>query len=517
MFPSSTGAFKKIICPSVKTGSDCDILNCIFGHQELKPKNHQSKKSEISPKRPSLQDASDELEIIGAPPKRRKGCLDRVNSGESGGQSAREPTVEKSKPSLKSNSVAAKKVLSNSRENNVVDTRIRDSTTVDATLLTPRKVEPFSPALIPQRVAMLKVIHKALLDCGSHILPKTQAMDLELEVASKSSKVSYPMNIRTLVKNIKQGKYQNVEEKKEKENQAVKDRYQKELEKLIIPLDVLQANLYVTSIVKPKELNMSSYLPCARCGTDFEIGRRTPTTCTYHLLRREYDLIKKKRSDVFPCCAQMVGESSGCCSTNRHVFKLDDPQQLASVVPFSKVPHCANRLFAAGIDCEMGFTSYGMELIRVTVVDWDSGNVVLDRVVRPYGEIIDFNTRFSGISSLDNGIQGSDGKIYSTITFKQVRDLLFEHISADTILVGHGLQNDLNALRLIHHRVVDTAIRYPIFKPPRTYSLKQLAFQYLGKTIQLGEHDSSEDAIVAMEIVKENIKRSLNRVEVGFT
>ncbi len=34
-------------------------------------------------------------------------------------------------------------------------------------------------------------------------------------------------------------------------------------------------------------------------------------------------------------------------------------------------------------------------------------------------------------------------------------------VSAETLLVGHALENDLRVLRCLHGRVVDTAILYP--------------------------------------------------------
>ena len=34
-------------------------------------------------------------------------------------------------------------------------------------------------------------------------------------------------------------------------------------------------------------------------------------------------------------------------------------------------------------------------------------------------------------------------------------------VSAETLLVGHALENDLRVLRVLHGRVVDTAILYP--------------------------------------------------------
>ena len=36
-----------------------------------------------------------------------------------------------------------------------------------------------------------------------------------------------------------------------------------------------------------------------------------------------------------------------------------------------------------------------------------------------------------------------------------------ELVAASTLLVGHALQNDLRQLRIVHTRVIDTAVIYP--------------------------------------------------------
>jgi RNA exonuclease 1 len=153
------------------------------------------------------------------------------------------------------------------------------------------------------------------------------------------------------------------------------------------------------------------------------------------------------------------------------------------------------------LDCEMGYTTHGLEVIRVTLVA-ASGCPVYDSLVRPEHPVIDYNTRFSGISE-------SDFSENETKSLVEVQNDLMCLINPDTILVGHGLGNDLRALRIIHNTVVDTSI---IFlderKLPYRRSLKSLASSILKKEIQQGSagHCSFEDASACMDLMLWKIK-----------
>ena len=154
------------------------------------------------------------------------------------------------------------------------------------------------------------------------------------------------------------------------------------------------------------------------------------------------------------------------------------------------------------LDCEMAYTLNGMELVRLTVLD-ASNHLLFDHLVRPETEITDYNTRFSGITKEMFELQ-------SPISYDEAFELLKLYVSRKTILIGHGLENDLVALRLIHHRCIDTALLYPHPRGrPYRLGLKDLMKRETGMDIQTaGEegHSSLEDAAAASVLVRKRVR-----------
>lgn len=298
---------------------------------------------------------------------------------------------------------------------------------------------------------------------------------------------------------------------------------------------------YVTSAPTKEEMEAASqgveaahnWEVCERCQTRFQVfpGRRPKDglqtsggQCRYHpgkacrLAKGEYG---------HSCCSQKQGVE-GCQVMHTHVFKVSDAKRLAAIMPFQETPENLARLSdeAVSFDCEMAYTTLGLELIRLTAVSWPTGGQLVDVLVRPLGEILDFNSRFSGVwpeeygRSLDkmNGLPLSDEgespgapkvPLPMVESPAEARALFFKFISPTTPLIGHALENDLKAIRIIHPCIVDTVLLFPHGQGlPKRNSLKVLSTMLLGRDIQsdFRGHDSQEDAVAAGDLVKVKIR-----------
>uniref|UniRef100_A0A6G1SGI7 Putative exonuclease GOR-like protein n=2 Tax=Aceria tosichella TaxID=561515 RepID=A0A6G1SGI7_9ACAR len=238
----------------------------------------------------------------------------------------------------------------------------------------------------------------------------------------------------------------------------------------------------------------ASRYECYRCSNTYEVDKNgmplsTAGKCTYHPGRwNQYH--------GYTCCSR--GRLSTPCSNNtyhvhRGELELENYRGYVETQPKSERDPDRHGVYA--LDCEMCYTTYGLELTRVTLVDHDY-KVVYDKLVKPRNPILDYFTASSGISE-------SDLNEVSTRLTDVQRDLL-EMFSNKTIIIGHGLDSDMKALKMFHEHFIDTAQLFPHKRGlPYKKALRTIAKEILGISIQRNKtgHDSKEDACVALKLV----------------
>jgi len=139
-------------------------------------------------------------------------------------------------------------------------------------------------------------------------------------------------------------------------------------------------------------------------------------------------------------------------------------------VATAKTGHAESpRVFA--VDCEMVKTEKGAELARITLLqltgvgqsaDGDvSYSVVMEEFVKPHDPVLDYVTEYSGVTAA----------ILNKVTtrLEQIQVAIMANIDEKDLLIGHSLENDLRALRLVHDNVVDTAMVFRAKKGRRKY------------------------------------------------
>lgn len=195
------------------------------------------------------------------------------------------------------------------------------------------------------------------------------------------------------------------------------------------------------------------------------------------------------------------------------------------------------------------------ELIKVTLIDYFTGEILVNNIVEPDVPLRHLNTKYSGVTWGD--MREAQRKRTTLKATTGARNAVWRFAGAQTIVIGHGVHNDLRSMKWIHEHIVDSFVIELNIKKRRdekekrneeeaiakakadgTYvepakqvitlgeganrtdvlpvrktrkrkggdlSLKTLTDKRLGRKIQLGEgttgHDSLEDAIAARDLV----------------
>ncbi|ODV77980.1 uncharacterized protein CANTADRAFT_69368 [Suhomyces tanzawaensis NRRL Y-17324] len=503
MFKLDGNYFGDTKCPNNSEEKPCTILNCLFSHRidDLKrpldgdPELPAPKRAETEAKGSILQEQRDEegyrlvpkpITHLDIPFEIRHANIQRILEyyGDEELKKSEQDALEEefsfadlsqSKDEYNSNI----ELMLLGKEIKVIS---------DPAYILPKEVKPKAPAGLPERKRFIQFMVDAFKKAQPNVrTPILKSIEEEYTVASTTTPVTYNQSIKKKIHQIA-----NPEKYQRKEKVLSNADLLSKLKELVIPKPKLQKFGYVME--PPKTKALETRRNCRRCGADFTKEEQlNPVTCQFHAgkIRR-----KDKRTRFYDCCGSEVGSENETCSVaSHHIFYWNDVEEMHSAIPFKKIDHSSKTAVkAVGIDCEMGYTTLGFELLRITAIDYLTGEDVFDIFVQPIGTVVDLNTRYSGVAEIIEG----------ALTFEELMHFVRQYIDKDTVLIGHGLENDMNAMRLIHEQIVDTAILYPKFKasPTFRFSLKDLAFSYLSRNIQTGEHDSREDSIAAIDIVK---------------
>ncbi|KAI0254695.1 ribonuclease H-like protein [Lactifluus subvellereus] len=288
---------------------------------------------------------------------------------------------------------------------------------------------------------------------------------------------------------------------------------QAQLEPLLLTHEELQCWGYIVDILAEwgpggESPSADGHLfNCERCKMPYIVrpldhDAAIANACIYHWGKALYQTIGGERTRTYTCCSIAADSHAEGCTRGPHVFYESEPSLLHSRHPFAETPPMtSSTLDVAALDCEMVYTTGGFRIARVSVID-ARGKEVFDEFIKMDDgvEVVDLNTRFSGIRPEEYAAR-------AVLPLEAVQRALGQLIGADTILIGHALDNDLRALRLVHRRVVDTAALFPHSRgPPYRRALRHLTKEYLGRSIQEGGgslgHSSVEDSVAALDLVK---------------
>lgn len=157
------------------------------------------------------------------------------------------------------------------------------------------------------------------------------------------------------------------------------------------------------------------------------------------------------------------------------------------------------------MDCEMvGIPHNLSEVARICVVDYLTGDVLIDCFVDPVEQVHDWRSRFSGITKENMAEAKYDKNCFPN--WRAARAAVLQFVDANTTLIGTALQNDLKILRLVHSKIVDCGIlaQQKVGSPwTRNWGLKNLCKDILDLDIQISAHGHNplEDCMATREVV----------------
>ncbi|KAK0610912.1 hypothetical protein B0T14DRAFT_405441, partial [Immersiella caudata] len=240
---------------------------------------------------------------------------------------------------------------------------------------------------------------------------------------------------------------------------------------LISSLDVLKRHGFIVAELTSEQLDKKKR--CKTCnarGTHLFLNSKekapevTAENKTAEGMQAEKEVVMRCKShpgnfnQTMSCCGKPPG-APGCRQKKDHDPPEGQSEALKTRWQYHHTPTApqATHRVAVALDCEMGMAiDQELEVIRVTVIDYFTGDKLVDSLVWPDIYIKNCNTRWSGVTKKDMNDARREGKCLLGVA--AVREAVFEFVGPETIVVGHAVGGDLGCLRWIHHKIVDTHI-----------------------------------------------------------
>lgn len=150
---------------------------------------------------------------------------------------------------------------------------------------------------------------------------------------------------------------------------------------------------------------------------------------------------------------------------------------------------------AVALDCEMVKVRSGRKgerfaLGQCCIIDAATELVLFDQIIRPEGEVVDYLTRYSGLTEV---------LLRAAMPFSEAREEIVALLQNRTI-IGHGLESDFKVLGFWPEPalIADTALLEWGSRLSR--KLRDLVRDELGMEVQTGAHSAREDARAALRL-----------------
>ncbi|KAK6532614.1 hypothetical protein TWF281_006796 [Arthrobotrys megalospora] len=236
---------------------------------------------------------------------------------------------------------------------------------------------------------------------------------------------------------------------------------ERSLRRFLLPREKYKRYGYRTEKYSYEELLHKHEAYCRRCDAfalkpDESIAYREQLQCRIHP--------GQKLQQIWSCCRSTTvvypGQPSGCRMFPGHDWTSDSvlPQKfwdLHHTPPFKPSSRCKQARKAVSLDCEMATNRFDQpELIKLTLVDVFTQEVLIDAIVKPLAKIKNMITHIHGITYKD--IVSASNAGTAILGRDAAREKIFEFVGPETMVFVHGGTNDFLCLRWVHKAIVDT-------------------------------------------------------------